>query len=451
MLGIKNHRAWIITVDMGYGHQRATYPLKHLAYQEIISANNYSDIPESDKKIWEGSRHFYEFISRFTQVPIIGQPIFDLYDKLQGIPDFYPRRDLSESSMQLKEITFLIKYRQWGKHLIDKLNASNKRHPRPLVTSFFAVAFMAEYYNYEGEIHCIICDADIARVWAEVHAQTSRIKYFAPCYRVVERLKLYGVNPERIFLTGFPLPKENLGGPGLGTLKHDMGHRILNLDPQGRYRKRYGQTVTKQIGTKFLHTRPDHPLTLTFAIGGAGAQREIGGEIIKSLRDDIYKKRIKVVLVAGTHTQVKDYYEDVIKENKLESSVGKYLKILYTPNKSKYYQQFSEAMQKTDILWTKPSELSFYTALGIPIIMSPPIGSQEKFNKLWLKTIGAGISQNDPKLAHEWLFDWVESGWLAQASMRGFLEMPRLGTYNIEKLLGNKVEEMKEVKTVLQY
>ncbi|MBI5732167.1 MAG: hypothetical protein HY982_02290 [Candidatus Magasanikbacteria bacterium] len=443
----KNHRAWVVTVDMGYGHQRATFPLRRLARQAVINANSYDGIPGGDRKTWETSRHFYEFISRFTRLPIIGQPVFDLYDRFQAIPDFYPKRDLSEPSLQLREIIHLIKGKNWGKDLIERLNQS----PRPLITSFFVVAFMAEYFNYQGEIYCVICDADIARVWADLKTVSSRINYFAPCYRVVERLKLYGVRPERIFLTGFPLPKENLGGPALNILKHDLSNRLVNLDPLGRYRRRYGQTVAKHLGIKHQHKKTDHPLTLSFAVGGAGAQRELGGVIVSSLRKEILKKKIRINLIAGTHAAVKKYFEETIKENGLKAEAGQGIRILYSKSKTKYFLLFNRLMRQTDILWTKPSELTFYSALGIPIVMSPPIGSQEKFNKLWLKTIGAGISQNNPKYTSEWLFDWVESGWLAQAAMRGFLEMPRLGTYNIEKILAHKPEEMEEVRTVLQY
>lgn len=35
----KISKAWVVTVDMGYGHQRAAYPLKKFAYGGIINAN----------------------------------------------------------------------------------------------------------------------------------------------------------------------------------------------------------------------------------------------------------------------------------------------------------------------------------------------------------------------------------------------------------------------------
>jgi len=85
--------------------------------------------------------------------------------------------------------------------------------------------------------------------------------------------------------------------------------------------------------------------------------------------------------------------------------------------------------------------LVFYTALGLPIIIAPPLGSQEKFNKIWLKTVGAGISQEDPRLTAEWLFDWVNSGWLAEAAMSGFLDGRQFGVHNIMDVVFRGVKE----------
>ena len=88
-------------------------------------------------------------------------------------------------------------------------------------------------------------------------------------------------------------------------------------------------------------------------------------------------------------------------------------------------------MQTTDVLWTKPSELSFYCALGIPVIMTPAIGPQEKCNKRWLREIGAGFKQKNPKHTNQWLFDMLKKGRLAEAAWNGFLKGRKYGTYNI--------------------
>ncbi|HDL74821.1 MAG TPA: hypothetical protein ENH06_00325, partial [bacterium] len=204
-----NKKSWIVTVDMGYGHQRTSYPLKSIAFKEkIINANNYDGIPERDRKIWKTTRILYEFISKFKKVPLIGEFVFSAFDTFQRILDFYPKRDLSKPNISLKQIYYLFK-KGWGIDLIEKLKVSSEKIP--LISSFFTSAFMAEFLNYPGEIYCIICDADISRTWAPLKPHLSRIKYFASTGRVAERLKLYGVKQENIFLTGYPLPKENIG------------------------------------------------------------------------------------------------------------------------------------------------------------------------------------------------------------------------------------------------
>ena len=86
-------------------------------------------------------------------------------------------------------------------------------------------------------------------------------------------------------------------------------------------------------------------------------------------------------------------------------------------------------------MWTTPSELSFYSALGIPIIISSSIGSQEEFNMRWLLKSGFGIFQENPRYTRQWLIDWLDRGYLAEAAMEGFIEGEKLGTFNIEKII----------------
>lgn len=435
----KKYQAWIVTVDMGYGHQRASYPLRHLSPSgKVIAANNYQGISKADRSIWENSRKVYEFISRLTALPLIGRPIFNLYDKFQSIPSFYPKRDLSKPSMQVTQTYRLIK-NGWGKHLIDYLNTNPNI---PLITTFFIPAFMAEEHGFKNEIYCVLTDADVSRAWVSLNPHKTRIKFLAPCRRVAERLRLYGVPEKNIFLTGFPLPDENLGGEQLHILKKDLGERIINLDPSRHYRSKYGGTV-KQFLDGFYepHARHHHALTLTFAVGGAGAQREIACQIICSLKEKIKNSEIKLNLVAGSRNDVYNFFENEVEKADLKNKLGNGLEIIFSVDKEDYFKKFNEALRTTDILWTKPSELSFYTALGMPVIMAPTIGSQEEFNKEWLTKVGGGLIQENPKYTAQWLFDWVNSGWLAEASMSGFLDGRQFGVKNIEKVVFEGVKE----------
>ncbi len=396
-------------MNMGYGHQRTAYPLRYLAPDEkVINANDYESIPLKDKKIWQSNQKFYEFISRFKRMPIIGNTVFFAFDYFQKILNFYPRRDLSEPNFILKNNFALIK-KGWGKDLIEKL----KNNPLPIISTFFTPAFMAEFFNYPGEIFCIVCDADVSRTWAPLEPQKSRIKYFAPNQRVVERLELYGVRSENIFLTGYPLPKENIN-------KDDLKNRILNLDPQKKYLSKYNDLVKNYLGD--LPEKSDHPLTLMFAIGGAGAQKDIALKIIKNLRKKIKNNEIKIIISIGVKTGLKKYFDGDVE-------------IISGDNINDYFKNFNSALRKTDILWTKPSELSFYTAIGLPIIIAPTIGSQEDFNRKWLLNLGSGRDQENPDYTSEWLFDGINSGWFSEAAMQGFIEAEKMGVYNIEKII----------------
>jgi len=420
----KDKKAWIVAVDMGYGHQRTAYPLRSLAFGgKVLNANNYPGIPLKEKKFWDQNRYFYEFISRFRRVPLLGNLVFSLMDRFQKIMSYYPKRNLSASNLNLRGLMFQIK-RGWGKDLIEKL----KRNPLPLISTFFSPAFMAETFNYPGEIYCVICDADIARAWVPPDPEKSRIKYFASCTWSRDRLKLYGVKPENVILTGYPLPKENVG-QDMEIVKHDLRYRILNLDPIWRYRTLYGPMIKGFLGE--LPQMPNHPLTMMFSIGGAGAQKEIAAMAVNSLKEKIKNKELRVIISVGTHHELKEYFANHVRDLQLDG----WIHILSGNTINEYFEKFNQALRTTDILWTKPSELSFYGALGIPIIIAPPLGSQEDFNKRWILHIGAGTEQGNMQYTDQWLFDMLNTGDLAEMAMQGFIEMEKMGTYKIESII----------------
>jgi len=413
----------LISVNMGYGHQRTAYPLKSLATEgKIINANDYPGIPKKDRETWETARRFYEFISKFKRVPLVGEFGFFIFDQFQRIISFYPKRDLSKPNFQLKQIFSLIK-RGWGRDLIAKCKMQNAK--LPFISTFFTPAFMAEYFNYPGEIFCVVCDADISRTWAPFNPKASRIKYFAPNDRVVERLKLYGIREDNIFLTGYPLPQDLVGSENLEILKENLRYRLLNLDPQKRFFQHYEPLVEKHLGE--LSQESNHPLTLMFAVGGAGAQKEIGIKVAKKLAQKTKNKKIKIVLVAGIKEKTKEYFQ--------KNTRGLDVEIIFEKDIENYFQKFNQALRQTDILWTKPSELSFYSALGMPIIIAPAIGSQEEFNKRWLLKSGFGDSQGNPSNTDQWLFDWLEKGYFAEHAMQGFIEGEKLGTLKIKEII----------------
>jgi hypothetical protein len=49
--------------------------------------------------------------------------------------------------------------------------------------------------------------------------------------------------------------------------------------------------------------------------------------------------------------------------------------------------------------------------------------------------MGAGILMENPKYSGQWLFDYLNGGRLAEAAMEGFIEVEKMGVYNIKKIL----------------
>ncbi len=425
-------KAHLLSIDMGYGHQRTAYALESLAIRgNIINANSYKGIPDNDRELWINSQSFYEFVSRFKKVPIVGNLLFALFDKTQAVDKFYTDKNLTRPSFTQKGMYSLFE-KGWGEHLIMELSKNYKGEKAPpIISTFFTTAFMAEYFSYPGEIFCVVCDTDISRSWAPIDAKKTRIRYFAPTERAYDRLKMYGVPEKNIYLTGYPLPMENIGGADMAILKEDMKLRISNLDPNKIYQRKYGAVIEKHLGS--IPSQTDRPLTIVFAVGGAGAQKEYGIEIAKAFTREIRDKMIKLVLVAGTKAGIKEYFETELRKYRIDALKG--IEIVYAPTFEEYYDKFNKVIRKADLLWTKPSELSFYANLGLPIIIAPTIGSHEDINKQWILESGFGLEQKDIKFVKDWLIDGVKEGNFAKMAMHGYIEGNQLGVLKIKEIL----------------
>ncbi|MDI9500422.1 MAG: hypothetical protein WBL32_01030 [Acetivibrionales bacterium] len=418
-------QAWIVSANMGLGHQRATYPLRDMAYNGVLLFGEDESL-KKEKRQWTIFRNSYETLSRTRQIPLIGPYLFSLLEKLQNISPYYPRRDQSGPSLQVRSLYTLIR-RGMGRGISEILNTRRL----PVVTSFYAAAIAAEELT-DLPVYCIICDADINRVWVAERPQESRIIYFAPCGSAMRRLKEYGVPDERIYLTGFPLPMENIG-TNMEILKRDLARRLIRLDPTKRFRIIHGEEVRSYLGDSWDPDMGSGPITITYAVGGAGAQAEIAGGAVKSLSNMIKEGKVRLNLVAAHRKEVNDYFEKLITKHGLTMSEG--IRILYNQDKNEYFRQFNELLHDTDILWTKPSEMSFYCGLGLPIIIAPPIGPHEVYNQRWLRDLGAGLHQSDPQYCSEWIMDYLVDGKLSLAAWDGFLYARKLGVEKIAEVL----------------
>jgi hypothetical protein len=145
--------------------------------------------------------------------------------------------------------------------------------------------------------------------------------------------------------------------------------------------------------------------------------------------------RMRLALVAGVRPEVDARFREAIHRARLEPLVGGPLEVLAAPGFADYYARFNEVLARTDVLWTKPSELVFYGALGIPLVLAPPVGVHEWYNRRWGRESGAGLKQREERFAAEWISDWLADGVLAAAAWAGYMRLPKFGLYRILDVL----------------
>lgn len=441
--------ARIVAVHMGLGHLRAAFPLRGLSEKEIIVWGSRRYAAPGEKKYWRAIRRTYYFLSRVGSYPLVGKLALKIILAIQRIPPFYPRKDLSSPNLAVKFLAFLIRKaglcRSLPEHLSDNL---------PAIHTFYATAIALDMISAREpeprDNYLLICDADINRVWVPEKPDQSRIKYLVPCTQVKRRLLSYGVRQENIFMTGFPLPTENIGTEtGLEVLKIDLLARLRRLDRGGKFFAYHSHSVSQLLGFKRWPETADSNFTIMFAIGGAGAQTEMVRRILKSLHRSLQAGQVRLLLSCGVQRRVLEKTLKFINQEGLWSQIDRNIHLIFNEDVFEYFEQFNRWLRQTDVLWTKPSELSFYCALGLPILMADPIGPQEELNKRWLMEIHAGlVPPGPPEYCGEWLADLRENGRLAEAAWDGFLKSRKLGTYRIKRLLeqGEYSEEISPLK-----
>ncbi|MFZ5478099.1 MAG: DUF6938 domain-containing protein [Myxococcota bacterium] len=248
-----------------------------------------------------------------------------------------------------------------GRRLADGLGDAT------LLTTFYAPALAADRAGRPARL--VVTDTDCARAWAPVDPAYGRLVYCAPTDGVAARLAGFGVPRARVAVTGFPLP------PALvRTAEADLARRMTRL-------------------------RGDEPLRVVLAVGGAGAQVDLAREVVAGLD-------ARVWISAGTRPEVA----------RALAGVGE---VVAGDTFEAYADRFDEVLADADVLWTKPSELVFYAALGIPIVAAPPVGVQEARNLAWLRQHGAVVDAR------------ASRGELADAAERAFAGLTRDGTERV--------------------
>jgi hypothetical protein len=414
----------VVALNMGYGHLRPAHTLAEHLGTELLEADGPAIAGPDETRLWARTRRLYEATTRWSSVPMVGAPLRMLVERYTHIPHLHPYRDQSRKTVAVRTLERLVK-RGIGRRLVERARETG----RQVLTTFFAPAIAADAQGLDG-VHCVVTDADINRVWAPPEPARTRITYLVPSMRALRRLRAYGVPLERIHATGYPLPHELVGGESLAELRRNLAGRLVRLDPERTFRESYPDEVRHFLGELPAAEEGRAPL-VTFAVGGAGAQTEIARRFLPGLKPEIEAGRLRLALVAGVRTEVNARFRDLLARHRLEGHV----EVLHEPDVLAYFRAFNALLARTDILWTKPSELTFFGALGLPLVLSRPVGVHEWYNRRWARESGAALKQRDARYAAQWLREWLEDGLLAAAAWSGFTRLPKFGLYRIERLL----------------
>jgi hypothetical protein len=414
----------VVAVEMGYGHLRAAQPIADLLGQPVVHVDRPPLALPEEARLWRRVRAAYELTSRVSQVPVLGSPLKWGLDQLTSIPHLHPYRDLSAPTRGVRALERLVQGRL-GQGLVEEL----RRSRRPLLTTFYTPAVVADRAGLD-DVWCVVTDTDVNRIWAPVDARATRIRYLVPTHRAGKRLRQYGVPPDRIHFTGFPLPDELTGGPDLPALLRNLAARVVRLDREGEFRRECPEELAHFLGPLPREEEGRAPL-LTYAVGGAGAQAAMARQFLPGLRPEIEEGRLRLALVAGVRPEVKQVFEECLGEAGLGGALGHGVELLFEPTMEAYLRSMNGLLARTDVLWTKPSEMCFFAALGLPLVCAPPVGVHERFNRRWVRESGAGVKQRDARFAAEWLSDMLSEGTLAAAAWAGFMRLPKFGLYRI--------------------
>lgn len=417
----------LTAIEMGYGHLRAASALASVLDLPVHNVDEAPMASDDERKAWARARRLYEFVSRASQLPVVGGPFDFALGTLTSIPDLYPLRDLSSQTLPVRYLARSAK-QGLGRGLVERLRGNGET----LLTTFYAPAVLADLEGIE-RIYCVVTDVDVNRIWAPPDVRRTRINYLVPGQRAARRLRAYGVPAAQITLTGFPLPPELLGGRDLPALKHNLAARLARLDPRGAFRADYGDEVEHFLAVPAPGGHHAAPL-VTFCVGGAGAQSGLPRLFLPGFRAPLQQGKLRLALVAGTRPEVAQRFTDAVEEAGLGAFLGSGIQILCARDLPTYFRLFNELLAETDVLWTKPSELTFFGALGLPLLFAPPVGRHEAYNLRWAREAGAGLKQRDPRSMAERLLDWLEDGTLAGAAWSGFMRLPKFGTYRIADL-----------------
>lgn len=357
----------VAAVRMGNGHLRAALPLARALGVPLERADQPPLATPAEARAWAWLTEAYEALSRRAAG---GDHLARaLLARITAIPEGAGPHPPDLPTRTLGRLLDL----GLGRGLAEALRGDR------LLTTFYSPALAADRAGVEA--WCVVTDSDCARAW--VGERPGGVHYLAPVPEVAERLRSHGVDAAHVHLSGFPLPAGLVAGAEAA------------LERRGR----------------------GDPLHLVLAVGGAGTQVET----VRAAIRESAGAGVRLTVVVGTRVALAEALRA------LAAAVGAPARIEVAGDFATHADQLEAALADADLLWTKPSELSFYAALGLPLALAAPVGVQEERNAAWLARHDAALDAPETGLCG-WALARREA--LAETARRAF-RLPRGGTAGI--------------------
>lgn len=393
---------------MGFGHLRAAHNISSYSHAPVVRVDRKPYVRGVDRFVWNGAQRIHTYASRDAESR--NRFLYNWYENLMQLP----HDDRDPSLTESRFILFLEKLGM-GKSFFDSLDA---RCPA-LLHTFYLHAMISVYRRYPGRNYLLLCDTDFHRVWAPINPGNRNLEYMVPVPKSADRLISYGVPPGRIHVTGFPLPTANTGSRDLGTLISDF-----------------------EVRKKRLRRDSSLPLTVMFPFSGAGAYSNVLAELVKALLDHLREGSLRLIVSCGDNEDALKNAENLFVNYGLDES--EFTEIMFDRDLFASFDRFNMALKSADLIITKPSEMVFYAALGIPMVFLPPIGAHEARNREYLIDNGCAVDIGNPSDFPRWLEDNRRNEKLLELAEMGYRNLPRTGTFEIDELVdGEKVDKNK--------
>ncbi len=396
----KSRSEYLITSAlMGFGHLRAAHNISGVSGAPILRVDRKPLVGGIDRFVWEGSQRIHTYASRDAESK--NRLLYNWFEGLMSIDG-----DRKPPSLTGSRFVQFLGGLGVGKRFLGSLNHD---YP-PLLHTFYLPAMISVYNRYRGKNYLLLCDTDFHRVWVPVNPKEPNLTYMVPIARSADRLMSYGVEADRIFVTGFPLPLVNTGSEDLSTLDSDFEVRRRRL-----------------AGDSTL------PLTIVFPFSGAGAYSNVLAELVKTLLDHIREGRIRLIVSCGDNEHALGNAENLFVNYGLEEC--EYTEIIFDRNLFRSFDRFNLALKSTDVIITKPSEMVFYAALGIPMLFLPPIGAHEAGNRNYLIENRCAVDMPAIGDLPRWLDENRRSGRLLELAETAHRVLPKSGSFDVDRLV----------------